>query len=55
MATAQMTTAMRTPTLIAERAEPDRARYLESHEHGWERHLGELLDHVASKASAARR
>ncbi|HEY5198604.1 MAG TPA: SRPBCC domain-containing protein [Solirubrobacteraceae bacterium] len=33
----------------------DRARYLESHEHGWERHLGELLDHVASKASAARR
>jgi uncharacterized protein YndB with AHSA1/START domain len=25
------------------------ARYLEDHEQGWERHLGEMLDYVASK------
>jgi hypothetical protein len=26
----------------------DKARYLDSHEQGWEKHLGELLDYVAS-------
>jgi uncharacterized protein YndB with AHSA1/START domain len=31
------------------------ARYRESHEHGWERHLGELLDYVASNAHEAAR
>jgi uncharacterized protein YndB with AHSA1/START domain len=35
--------------------EESRARYLEDHEHGWERHLGELLDYVASKARGATR
>lgn len=30
--------------------EESRARYREDHEHGWERHLGELLDYVASKS-----
>jgi uncharacterized protein YndB with AHSA1/START domain len=30
-----------------------RARYLEDHEHGWERHLGEMLDYVASKSRGA--
>jgi uncharacterized protein YndB with AHSA1/START domain len=28
--------------------EQSRARYLDEHGHGWERHLGELLDYVAS-------
>ena len=28
-------------------------RYRESHEHGWEKHLGELLDYVASKPRGA--
>jgi len=28
----------------------DRARYLDSHEHGWEKHLGELLEYVAATA-----
>ena len=32
-----------------------RARYLESHEGGWERHLGELLDYVASTSREATR
>ena len=32
-----------------------RARYLESHEHGWEKHLGELLDYVASKTHESAR
>jgi uncharacterized protein YndB with AHSA1/START domain len=32
-----------------------RARYLESHEHGWDKHLGELLDHVASSSREAAR
>jgi uncharacterized protein YndB with AHSA1/START domain len=27
-----------------------RARYREDHEHGWDKHLGELLDHVATGA-----
>jgi len=29
--------------------EQDKARYLEDHEQGWERHLGEMLAYVASK------
>jgi uncharacterized protein YndB with AHSA1/START domain len=33
--------------------EEDRARYVESHEHGWERHLGEMLDYVASEPRGA--
>jgi uncharacterized protein YndB with AHSA1/START domain len=32
-----------------------RARYLESHEQGWERHLGEMLDHLASRPRGATR
>jgi len=32
------------------RDEQDRARYVESHEQGWARHLGEMLDYVASSA-----
>jgi uncharacterized protein YndB with AHSA1/START domain len=32
-----------------------KARYLESHEQGWERHLGEMLDYVASKLRGATR
>jgi uncharacterized protein YndB with AHSA1/START domain len=28
--------------------EESNARYRESHEHGWEKHLGELLDYVTS-------
>jgi len=35
--------------------EQSKARYLEDHEHGWERHLGELLDYVASKSGEATR
>ncbi len=34
--------------------EQDKARYLESHEHGWGKHLGELLDYVASNQRATR-
>ena len=30
--------------------EDSRARYREDHEQGWERHLGEMLDYVASNA-----
>jgi uncharacterized protein YndB with AHSA1/START domain len=30
--------------------EEDRTRYLEGHTRGWEKHLGELLHHVASQA-----
>ena len=30
--------------------EDGRARYREDHEQGWERHLGEMLDYVASNA-----
>jgi uncharacterized protein YndB with AHSA1/START domain len=29
--------------------EESRTRYREDHEQGWERHLGEMLDYVASK------
>jgi uncharacterized protein YndB with AHSA1/START domain len=32
-----------------------KARYFESHEHGWEKHLGELLDYVASTSREAAR
>ncbi len=28
--------------------EQERARYFESHEHGWEKHLSELREHIAS-------
>ena len=37
------------------RDDEGRARYLESHEHGWEKHLGELLDYVASKTHESAR
>jgi uncharacterized protein YndB with AHSA1/START domain len=30
--------------------EEGKARYRESHEQGWQRHLGEMLDYVASKS-----
>lgn len=30
-----------------------RARYLKDHEHGWRKHLGEMLDYVASKSRGA--
>jgi uncharacterized protein YndB with AHSA1/START domain len=33
--------------------EESRASYRESHQRGWEKHLGELLDHVASRPRAA--
>ena len=35
--------------------EQGKARYLEDHEHGWEKHLGELLDYVAWKSRGATR
>jgi uncharacterized protein YndB with AHSA1/START domain len=35
--------------------EEGRASYRKDHEQGWEKHLGELLDHVASKPRAAAR
>lgn len=35
--------------------EESKARYLKEHEHGWQRHLGEMLDYVASKAQGAPR
>ena len=35
--------------------EQGKARYLEDHEQGWERHLGEMLDYVASKPRGATR
>ncbi len=35
--------------------ERGRARYREDHEHGWEQHLGELLDYVAAKPRGATR
>lgn len=33
--------------------EESKARYLKEHEHGWQKHLGEMLDYVASKAHEA--
>ena len=35
--------------------EKGKARYLEDHEQGWERHLGELLDYVTSEPRGAAR
>jgi uncharacterized protein YndB with AHSA1/START domain len=35
--------------------EEGKARYLDEHAHGWERHLGEMLDYVALKPRGARR
>lgn len=35
--------------------EEAKARYRQSHEHGWEKHLGELFDYVASKTRGATR
>jgi uncharacterized protein YndB with AHSA1/START domain len=35
--------------------EQSKARYVEEHEHGWEKHLGEMVDYVASNAEAATR
>ncbi|HXP99520.1 MAG TPA: SRPBCC domain-containing protein [Solirubrobacteraceae bacterium] len=32
------------------RDDEDKTRYLDSHEQGWEKHLGELLDYVASSS-----
>jgi hypothetical protein len=31
------------------------ARYREDHGHGWEKHLGELQDHLAAQSRAATR
>jgi len=36
-------------------SDAERARYLGSHEDGWGRHLGELLEHVAAEARGAAR
>lgn len=33
----------------------DKARYLEDHEGGWQRHLGELRDHVAGESRGGTR
>jgi uncharacterized protein YndB with AHSA1/START domain len=35
--------------------EEGKARYLEDHAQGWERHLGEMLDYVASRPRGATR
>lgn len=35
--------------------EQSRTKYLEDHEGGWERHLGEMLEYVVSKPRGARR
>jgi uncharacterized protein YndB with AHSA1/START domain len=35
--------------------EASKARYVEEHERGWERHLGEMLDYVASKPTGTTR
>ncbi len=35
------------------RDDEGKGRYRESHEHGWEKHLGEMVDHVASKLRGA--
>jgi uncharacterized protein YndB with AHSA1/START domain len=35
--------------------EQSRSKYLEDHERGWERHLGEMLDYVASEQRGATR
>ena len=33
--------------------EQSKTQYLEDHEHGWEKHFGELVDYVASKTHEA--
>jgi uncharacterized protein YndB with AHSA1/START domain len=40
---------------IVTRDEQGAARYLEDHEQGWQRHLGEMLDYVASQSGGAAR
>ncbi len=35
------------------RDDDDQAKYREGHERGWDKHLGELLDYVASKSGEA--
>jgi uncharacterized protein YndB with AHSA1/START domain len=35
--------------------EEGKARYVEEHEHGWEKHLGEMLDYVTAKPGEATR
>ena len=35
--------------------EEGKARYVEDHERGWQKHLGEMLDYVASKPRGATR
>jgi uncharacterized protein YndB with AHSA1/START domain len=35
--------------------EQSRTRYLEDHKHGWERHLGEMVEYIASTARGAAR
>ncbi|MGO8906512.1 MAG: SRPBCC domain-containing protein [Solirubrobacteraceae bacterium] len=37
------------------RDEEGKTRYLEDHERGWDRHLGEMLDYVASESRGAKR
>jgi uncharacterized protein YndB with AHSA1/START domain len=37
------------------RGEQDKAEYLEQHEHGWQKHLGEMLDYVAAESLGATR
>jgi uncharacterized protein YndB with AHSA1/START domain len=37
------------------RGEEEKAQYLEDHEWGWDKHLGELLEYVASKRHGATR
>src|SRR5665213_4419298 len=50
MAMAQMTTAMRTPTLMADKAEPDRARYRERSRKDRRIAMGDLRPMRASSA-----
>src|SRR5271165_4943629 len=50
MATAQMTTAMRTPTLMAESAEPDRARYRDKSRRARRMAMGAFRPTRASRA-----
>lgn len=35
--------------------EQSKTRYVEEHEHGWEKHLGEVVDYVASNAGGTTR
>ena len=35
--------------------EQAKARYVEDHERGWQKHLGEMLDYVASRPHGAAR